>query len=410
MQENRNYQPSDLIKGKEQSEGLTVVMTAISQSSEKHPDHNEDNFFFDQPSRIAGVFDGVGGRDSGEVASWIAADLGSHLQNLPTDLDLMSCQEQLGNLLTYANKQILQRADRLESKMATTATLAKILETREGKIYLIIANVGDSRAYLYNNGQLQCLTLDDNQVSEHFAGNYQQAKAAQDRLDNVVSADGLNDLDLVLFNNRNKLSQALGYEGMRPHIYTKELQTNDIVLLCSDGISDNLTSKEIAAILASASLGSAKQQLVEQATRRSRQVNNEGKRHPRAKKDDMTAVLMQLQKDQNENNPEMNRISKKIAAAKSFPELYKVLQEIGSLQGSRKLYSAQDLIQVIERLRNEQAIFREITKTAGLRDKVQELYIKYGTVEHPTKAAAAENKPKKPTFAQGLKRLFLGKR
>jgi protein phosphatase len=171
--------------------------------------------------------------------------------------------------------------------MATTASVGLILQSKEGENKAIIGNVGDSRVYLLRNNILEQVTLDDSPTYRRLEENLN--RQLQTKLSNVVNPiDELTKQEQNSFYSRNEISQALGLTGTIPRISIVDLLNNDKLLVCSDGISDNLTDIEIQTILNSTSdADAAIQKLIEDSQARSRES------HARAKPDDMTALIIE---------------------------------------------------------------------------------------------------------------------
>ena len=182
------------------------------------------------------VADGMGGYSGGERASWMAVE--GVVQYLLTNLHWpITCAEShqahffkgLNAALEFSQNQIRNAADLNpeQGKMGTTLTMAWVVWPT---VYLI--HVGDSRAYLYRDGELQLLSHDQT--------------LAQALADNGVIAPAEDD------NHRysNILVSALGCtSNMEPLYGRHELQPNDKLMICSDGLTKHLPNESIAEIL-----------------------------------------------------------------------------------------------------------------------------------------------------------------
>src|SRR5437764_3565807 len=117
---------------------------------------NEDSAFARAPLFV--VADGMGGAQAGEVASRIAVE--AFQGELP---DGGSPEERLAGVAQVANRRIydISRSEHERAGMGTTLTAVYV---DEGK--LVVAHVGDSRAYLFRNGELGLLTQDHTLVGE----------------------------------------------------------------------------------------------------------------------------------------------------------------------------------------------------------------------------------------------------
>lgn len=200
--------------------------------------NNEDYATFFIPEKetelqaSGGLFvlaDGVGGAAYGEVASKYAADLVlfEYFQNTNQEIG-----ERLVQAFLKANQDIHQYAEESGryTKMATTLVAASIQDNK-----LIIANVGDSRAYLLRGGKIKQLTRDHSVVAEMVRNGEMSEEEAQ------VSSI------------RNRLSRSIGGQrevtvDLFPPI---PLEIGDRILLCSDGLSRYATAENLLGMAAS---------------------------------------------------------------------------------------------------------------------------------------------------------------
>lgn len=267
-------------------------ITIKSLASDKHPDQNEDATIQMNDKKIFGVLDGMGGHAAGNVASEEAKNyISETLQNLPEELSLELTQKELEKVLFGANDKLLQLAKENPALkgMGTTASIVKIWEGAQGEKKAVIANIGDSRVYVHRaNGQLDQVTLDDNIINKEVKDE-KQAKIIQDKLNNVIEPNTLTDKEKMLFKHRNEISQALGIRWIKPRMFTVDIHEGEKLIVTSDGIHDNLTDKEIARILNAAP---DSQSAVENLTDASR--NRSREQHPRAKADDMSAIVIEI--------------------------------------------------------------------------------------------------------------------
>ncbi|WP_338825360.1 Protein phosphatase PrpC [Moorella humiferrea] len=187
---------------------------------------NEDFFISDVKRGFFAVADGMGGHQAGEVASYLA------LRALSDRLFGSSEGEPLVRLkkaAEFANEVVYRSslADRDRSGMGTTLTAVWILN---GKAYLV--HIGDSRAYLYRDGQLQVLTDDHSYVGE------------------LVRMGGLTAEEARVHPRRNILTRALGTDE-RADIDSREiaLKPGDRLLLCTDGLYEVASDAELADVL-----------------------------------------------------------------------------------------------------------------------------------------------------------------
>ena len=185
-------------------------------------DHNEDSLVVKPPLFV--VADGMGGHAAGEVASEIAVQTIADLAPAGPDA------EALGAAVEEANAAILKaaREGRGREGMGTTCTAAMLEGER-----LVIAQVGDSRAYLLHQGTLQQLTRDHSLVAD------------------MIEAGQITPEEARNHPNRSVITRALGSTpDTRPDLYEINVETGDRLLLCSDGLTTMLHDDEIEAVLA----------------------------------------------------------------------------------------------------------------------------------------------------------------
>lgn len=150
--------------------------------------------------------------------------------------------------------------------------------------------VGDSRIYHCRDADsIELLTQDDGILSALI----RMREISQDdalRIDQATYAAMLSEAELRYFELRNGLSQALGDpRPLEVHVQQIEVVAGDRVLLCTDGIHDNMTWCEIVTVFARTRRTTGAKLLVEAALRQSRRDKSAWMR---AKPDDMTAVIV----------------------------------------------------------------------------------------------------------------------
>lgn len=184
-------------------------------------DHNEDSLVVAPPLFV--VADGMGGHEAGEVASEIAAT--TIADNAPRHPDA----EGLELAVRKANLAIIDAVREGIGKrgMGTTCTAAMLEGER-----LVIAQVGDSRAYLLHNGRLQQLTRDHSLVAA------------------MVEAGQLTPEEARVHPKRSMITRALGTDSATtPDLYEIGVEEGDRLLLCSDGLSGMVEDPDIEAIM-----------------------------------------------------------------------------------------------------------------------------------------------------------------
>lgn len=283
------------------------TFSSKSVPCERHPERNEDRILKHEQSGLAAVFDGVGGSAAGEIASSTAArstieGWKHHLHHIHnnqnalryldncTNIDLCTI---LTNLIDEADKQVRTIGAKVAGTddLATTVAMAAFCRNAGGASYtMVYAHVGDSRVYLLRGQKpLIRLTSDDGLLAK-LVENQLMDDAEAHRIDQAMRADELGDTQYNYFRLRGGITQALGGPNSPTiHVDTTEITAGDRILLCTDGIHDNLTDHEIEHILRTAPRISAARLLVEHSVQRS---HEERPQTIRAKPDDMSAIVL----------------------------------------------------------------------------------------------------------------------
>lgn len=198
---------------------------------------------------VVGVADGMGGHNAGEVASALAVS--SMRDAIEAAEGSVSANDLLVSAVTLGNRTIWNAAaeDPSRDGMGTTLVCALV----EGDGHAVIANVGDSRAYVSLGGQVHLVTADHTWVNEQVvAGVMSQREARSSPFRNLLTRTLGNapSVDVDLFT------------GWR-------LEPGDALVLVSDGVTGYLDETDIAEILSSAdSAQSAADHLVAEAVAR----------------------------------------------------------------------------------------------------------------------------------------------
>lgn len=230
-------------------------------------ENNEDAFLveriLDDRFILACVIDGVGGYEGGEVAAQIAREsILEHLQKPSEDLSIA-----VREAVVIANERIYGEkiASDRNTRMACVLTIA-VVDLTYNQFYY--AHVGDTRLYLLRDFTLVKITRDDS-----FVGFLEDNKR-------------LSEEEAMKHPKRNEISKALGFDPniglISDYIETgiSPFLPGDILLLCSDGLTDMVDSKTIASILTS------KQKIPDKAKALIDAANNAGG------KDNITVVLL----------------------------------------------------------------------------------------------------------------------
>lgn len=190
---------------------------------------NEDAFLVGD-----GVFlvaDGMGGHDLGEVASAVTVDVFTTLQS-DVVLDGAHVAERVATLVGEAQTRVRGIATGTAGRGAGT-TLTGAVVVHQGDVpYWLFLNVGDSRTYLMSGGTLDQVTVDHSEVAE------------------LVAAGSLTTEQARTHPRRNVVTRALGSEAFPvPDLRYVPVSANDRVLVCSDGLTSELTDARIAQVL-----------------------------------------------------------------------------------------------------------------------------------------------------------------
>ncbi|MDR1600048.1 MAG: Stp1/IreP family PP2C-type Ser/Thr phosphatase [Oscillospiraceae bacterium] len=191
-------------------------------------DKNEDAILID-PAGLYIIADGMGGHRAGEVASSVAAQsLRRSLAHAPFDPGALSEAVALANQAVY-------EAARTHAEcrgMGTTITLLWVDSTRASGA--LIAQIGDSRAYLLRGGRLHRCTRDHSIVDEMLRKK-------------LITPD-----QARVHPERSVITRAVGISpAVKPDLFEWDRQDGDLWLLCSDGLTDMLDDAAIASILRS---------------------------------------------------------------------------------------------------------------------------------------------------------------
>ncbi len=222
-----------------------IVMAADSDVGSVR-EQNEDFYFYSKPKKFFVVCDGMGGHRKGALASQIAAetvrdvmlandtlralvmqnkffDLSKCCQDLKDDIPVVAQKLIAG--IRLANRRILYQAtqDQEARGMGTTVSAALF----HGG-HIIIAHVGDSRVYRLRDGKLICLTRDHSWLNE------------------LIEDKEIDEEEIKNFQKKNVLTRALGLSAtLKIDLLIETLQSDDLYLICSDGLYNALNEDQI---------------------------------------------------------------------------------------------------------------------------------------------------------------------
>jgi len=188
---------------------------------------NEDSFVIDPP--LFAVADGMGGAQAGEVASRLAAAAFREFH----DADDLDPEKRLAAIIKEANRRIYERAadDAQVSGMGTTITAALVAADA-----LVIGHVGDSRAYRLRGGKFEQLTDDHSLVAD------------------LVRSGRITPEEADTHPQRSVITRALGTDReVDVDTFTVQAESDDLFLICSDGLTTMVDDTEIRDLVTRAS-------------------------------------------------------------------------------------------------------------------------------------------------------------
>lgn len=203
---------------------------------------NQDAFAIRNDLQLWVLADGMGGHAGGEVASQMAVDLiPPYVESHPNyrkgqvdPEDILAYEHLLIEAIEHANQRIREESQRTASLkgMGTTVLVALMLSDTRGRDHAVVCHAGDSRLYLFRHGRLTLWTRDHTLMEERMALN-------------LITPDQVATHPL-----RHVLTKALGPDQkVSPTSTTYLLETGDLLLFCSDGLTKMLTDEEIQTLL-----------------------------------------------------------------------------------------------------------------------------------------------------------------
>jgi len=233
-------------------------------------DLNEDSYFaqllplgLNNPwdlQALLVVADGMGGHNAGEVASRLAVKTAREIFASEKAAEIRRRQLRGRTISAYLEKavqyinDVVHRASTGEG-MARPGTTLTLVLVHDNNFY--IGHVGDSRAYLIRDGHIDQITADDSWVAEQ------------------VRAGRMTEQEARASPFRNQLTQSIGSQAeVQPSVYPGAFRDGDLLVLCSDGLSEYVTAEEIADIaLSNPTAQAACDQLVNLANTRGGEDN-----------------------------------------------------------------------------------------------------------------------------------------
>lgn len=188
--------------------------------------HNEDAYLDDPANRLWVVADGMGGHEAGDVASQAIV---RHMRTVARPAQTVDFVDRIDETLAAVNAELIQYA--LDNKLQMVGSTAALLV--DAGHYMLCAWAGDSRVYQLAGGELRQITTDHNQARE------------------MMSTGQFSAADLQSNAQAAALVRAVGAESnLVVEWSAAEAKPNDVFLLCSDGVTKEMTDAEISGALA----------------------------------------------------------------------------------------------------------------------------------------------------------------
>ena len=237
---------------------MMVSRTKLRCAGGTHPglvrSNNEDRFYCDPGRGILLVVDGIGGHAAGEKA----ADIAVNMVRSRLERETGTASERIREAITVANNEIFRLA-RTNPDWHGMACVLTVAVVEDGSA--VIGHVGDSRLYKIRSGRIQKVTHDHSPVGEREDSN------------------DLSEADAMRHPRRNEVYRDVGTEEHTPddpefiELIRIPFEDDSALLLCSDGLSDQVTSNEILRAVTShaGNPEAAIEELIEAANQRRRQ-------------------------------------------------------------------------------------------------------------------------------------------
>lgn len=233
---------------------VPVIKFAAKTDMGQVRENNEDKFEFYEPEApeilaargcLYAVADGIGGAQAGQIASetMLKKLIANYYDSAAPDLT-----NALYDAIVATNDYIYSLAQMIPERngMGTTLTGVIFIEDR-----VVVAQVGDSRAYLIRDGAVRQVTLDHSWVEEQVRAGLMTRQAAE------------------MSPFRNVITRSIGaMANVEPEFFEEQARPGDVWVLCSDGLSGYVSDEEIGQIAGSHAPSEAARQLLELANAR----------------------------------------------------------------------------------------------------------------------------------------------
>ena len=194
--------------------------------------NNEDACFVMTRDSVFIVADGVGGNNSGEIASRTCVnEIAKYVENNPLSelKGLQQVKSYFETCLRDVNFKVLEMSQRYEKNkgMATTVVMAYLSEN-----CLYIVNVGDSRAYVLRDKELTQITEDHTYVNT------------------LLKAGLISEAEAENHDKKNMITKAVGADyAIEADYFETPIEAGDIILICTDGLYGEVPKEELISIL-----------------------------------------------------------------------------------------------------------------------------------------------------------------
>ena len=213
---------------------IMQIGTTLKAAGDSHPglqrSGNEDRFHCDAAHGIFIVVDGVGGQAAGEKAAETAvATVRARLER-----ETGPVEDRVREAIALANNEVHRLAS-LRAEWQGMACVLTVAVVTNGDV--IVGHVGDTRLYKLRAGRMEKLTRDHSPVGER------------------EDAGELSELDAMQHPRRNEVYRDVGSERHDPDdpefidVFRRPLETDAALLLCSDGLTDSVTSATITQLV-----------------------------------------------------------------------------------------------------------------------------------------------------------------
>jgi serine/threonine protein phosphatase PrpC len=213
---------------------LATLSTGAATDTGLLRDRNEDRYFLDPGHGVFLVVDGVGGQAAGELAAQTAVEAIGESLSADSAAGKAPVVDRIRAAIAHANNRIFELA-RHNTELIGMACVLTLAVVEDGRI--TIGHVGDSRLYLIWKGALRKLTSDHSPVGEgEDSGELTEAEA-------------------MLHPRRNEVFRDVGSRLREPadrefiEIRQCRFHPDAAILLCSDGLTDQLTSAQVRDIV-----------------------------------------------------------------------------------------------------------------------------------------------------------------